>query len=212
MEDRREMIRYDLSYGGAVNMQGKVVWRVSKEEYETLKKRLGDIFDDDSACQNSDWSGHFLLFSQLIQIEIFASISVIVESTIQCLAGEKKQNVRHDLAELHELIHQRSTPAFAVRFSSCTLQAIWSRQAFLCLQKGGIDRDFSSAPPNAPSICPYVSSSSLTRYFSAFDRKITIYEYSRPPVRQEAFHLRLSVSPAALYSLNRMPYRDDLNL
>jgi hypothetical protein len=54
MEDRREMIRYALPYGGAVNMQGKVVWRVSKEEYETLKKRLEDIFDDDSVSQNSD--------------------------------------------------------------------------------------------------------------------------------------------------------------
>ena len=49
------MIWYDLPYGGAVNMQGKVVWRVSKEEYETLKKRLEDIFDDDSVSQNSDW-------------------------------------------------------------------------------------------------------------------------------------------------------------
>jgi hypothetical protein len=38
------------------------------------------------------------------KVEIFASLSVIGESTIQCLAGEQKQNVRHDLAELHELI------------------------------------------------------------------------------------------------------------
>jgi len=54
MVDQREMIRYNLPYGGAVNMHGEVVWRVSKEEYETLKKRLEDIFDDDSVCQNSD--------------------------------------------------------------------------------------------------------------------------------------------------------------
>jgi hypothetical protein len=38
------------------------------------------------------------------KVEIFASLSVIGESTIQCLAGEQKQNVMHDLAELHELI------------------------------------------------------------------------------------------------------------
>jgi hypothetical protein len=50
------------------------------------------------------WTGENIIFSQLIQIEIFASLSVIGESTIQCLAGEKKQNVRHDRAELHELI------------------------------------------------------------------------------------------------------------
>ena len=37
-------------------------------------------------------------------VEIFASLSVIGESTIQCLAGEQKENARHDLAELHELI------------------------------------------------------------------------------------------------------------
>lgn len=36
--------------------------------------------------------------------EIFASLSVIGESTIQCLAGEKKENAKHDLAELHDLI------------------------------------------------------------------------------------------------------------
>lgn len=54
MEDGSEMIKYKLPYGGAVNMHGEVVWRVSKEEYETLRKRLEDVFDDDSICQNSD--------------------------------------------------------------------------------------------------------------------------------------------------------------
>ena len=36
--------------------------------------------------------------------EIFASLSVIGESTIQCLVGEKMPNARHDLDELHDLI------------------------------------------------------------------------------------------------------------
>jgi len=47
MEDRRDMIRYKLPYGGAVNMRGEIVWRITKEEYEVLKKRLEHIFDED---------------------------------------------------------------------------------------------------------------------------------------------------------------------
>lgn len=54
MEDRREMIRYKLPYGGAVNMRGEIVWRVTKEEYEELKKRLEDIFDENAGCSNSN--------------------------------------------------------------------------------------------------------------------------------------------------------------
>lgn len=37
-------------------------------------------------------------------IGIFASLSVIGESTIQCLVGEQMPNAKHDLAELHNLI------------------------------------------------------------------------------------------------------------
>ncbi len=36
--------------------------------------------------------------------EIFVSLSVIGESTIQCLVGEKTPNARHDLDELHDLV------------------------------------------------------------------------------------------------------------
>ena len=49
MEDRREMIKYKLPYGGAVNMRGEIVWRITKEEYEDLKKRLEDVFDEASS-------------------------------------------------------------------------------------------------------------------------------------------------------------------
>ena len=47
MKDRQDMIKYKLPSGGAVDMHGEVVWRVSKEEYETLKKRLEDAFEGD---------------------------------------------------------------------------------------------------------------------------------------------------------------------
>jgi hypothetical protein len=48
MAETREMIRYKLPYGGAVDIRGKITWRVTKEEYEEMKKSLEIIFNEDN--------------------------------------------------------------------------------------------------------------------------------------------------------------------
>lgn len=36
----RELIRDQLPYGGAVNIHGEIVWRITKEEHDAMKARV----------------------------------------------------------------------------------------------------------------------------------------------------------------------------
>jgi len=42
-----EPISRMLPYGGAANIRGEIVWRITKEELEEMKERVMSIFDED---------------------------------------------------------------------------------------------------------------------------------------------------------------------
>jgi len=41
----REMIKDKLPYGRAVNIRGEIVWRITKEEHDTIKARVLSLFE-----------------------------------------------------------------------------------------------------------------------------------------------------------------------
>lgn len=41
------LIRDQLPYGGAVNIHGKIIWRITKEEHDAMKARVLSLFEDD---------------------------------------------------------------------------------------------------------------------------------------------------------------------
>lgn len=41
-----EMLKNMLPYGGAVNIHGKITWRVTEEEFKEMLKNLESIFDE----------------------------------------------------------------------------------------------------------------------------------------------------------------------
>jgi hypothetical protein len=43
----RELIRDQLPYGGAVNIRGEIVWRITKEEHDMMKARVLSLFESD---------------------------------------------------------------------------------------------------------------------------------------------------------------------
>ena len=43
----RELIRDQLPYGGAVNIHGEIVWRITKEEHDAMKARVLCLFESD---------------------------------------------------------------------------------------------------------------------------------------------------------------------
>lgn len=43
----REMIKNQLPFGGAVDIHGKIVWRVTEEEFQELKRHLDNVFSED---------------------------------------------------------------------------------------------------------------------------------------------------------------------
>jgi hypothetical protein len=53
----REMIRDKLPYGGAVNIRGEIVWRITKEEHDTMKARVLRLFESNDCmycpCRSS---------------------------------------------------------------------------------------------------------------------------------------------------------------
>lgn len=48
----RELIRDQLPYGGAVNIRGEIVWRITKEEHDAMKARVLNLFEEygESSC------------------------------------------------------------------------------------------------------------------------------------------------------------------
>jgi hypothetical protein len=42
----REFIRDQLPYGGAVNIRGEIVWRITKEEHDAMKARVLKLFEE----------------------------------------------------------------------------------------------------------------------------------------------------------------------
>lgn len=46
-EGTHEPISRRLPYGGAANIRGEIVWRITKEELEEMKGRVMSIFDED---------------------------------------------------------------------------------------------------------------------------------------------------------------------
>ncbi len=45
----KEMIRYQLPFGGAVDIHGNITWRVTEEEHEEMKRHLEAIFNEDDS-------------------------------------------------------------------------------------------------------------------------------------------------------------------
>lgn len=43
----RELIKDQLPYGGAVNIRGEIVWRITKEEHDAMKARVLSLFESD---------------------------------------------------------------------------------------------------------------------------------------------------------------------
>ena len=43
----REFIKDLLPYGGAVNIRGEIVWRITKEVHEAMKTRVLCLFEND---------------------------------------------------------------------------------------------------------------------------------------------------------------------
>jgi uncharacterized protein with HEPN domain len=43
-----------LPHGGAVNIRGEIVWRITKEELEEMKERVMSIFDDITGEEDLD--------------------------------------------------------------------------------------------------------------------------------------------------------------
>jgi hypothetical protein len=46
----REMIKNQLPFGGAVDIHGNIVWRVTEEEFKELKRHLDEVFSDNGDC------------------------------------------------------------------------------------------------------------------------------------------------------------------
>ena len=46
MAGTNEMLKDMLPYGGAVNIHGKITWRVTEKEFNEMKRHLESIFDD----------------------------------------------------------------------------------------------------------------------------------------------------------------------
>ena len=46
MAGTNEMLKDMLPYGGAVNIHGKITWRVTEKEFNEMKRNLECIFDD----------------------------------------------------------------------------------------------------------------------------------------------------------------------
>jgi hypothetical protein len=46
MAGTNEMLKDMLPYGGAVNIHGEITWRVTKEEFNEMKRHLESIFDE----------------------------------------------------------------------------------------------------------------------------------------------------------------------
>ena len=46
----REFIKDLLPYGGAVNIRGEIVWRITKEEHEAMKARVLSLFENDDSA------------------------------------------------------------------------------------------------------------------------------------------------------------------
>ena len=40
-------IKDKLLYGGAVNIHGEIVWRITKEEHDEIKARVLNLFEED---------------------------------------------------------------------------------------------------------------------------------------------------------------------
>jgi len=40
-------IKDKLPYGGAVNIHGEIVWRITKEEHDAMKARVLNLFEED---------------------------------------------------------------------------------------------------------------------------------------------------------------------
>ena len=49
-----EPISKKLPHGGAVNIRGEIVWRITKEELEEMRVRVMSIFDDFTVEEDSD--------------------------------------------------------------------------------------------------------------------------------------------------------------
>jgi hypothetical protein len=43
----RVFIKDQLPYGGAVNIRGEIVWRITKEEHDAMKARVLSLFEND---------------------------------------------------------------------------------------------------------------------------------------------------------------------
>jgi hypothetical protein len=43
----RVLIKDQLPYGGAVNIRGEIIWRITKEEHDAMKARVLSLFEDD---------------------------------------------------------------------------------------------------------------------------------------------------------------------
>ncbi len=48
----REFIKDQLPYGGAVNIRGEIVWRITKEEHEAMKARVLSLFENDDSSSS----------------------------------------------------------------------------------------------------------------------------------------------------------------
>jgi hypothetical protein len=46
-ENSHVFIRDQLPYGGAVNIRGQIVWRITKEEHDAMKARVLSLFEED---------------------------------------------------------------------------------------------------------------------------------------------------------------------
>jgi hypothetical protein len=40
-------IKDKLPYGGAVNIRGQIVWRITKKEHDAMKARVLSLFEED---------------------------------------------------------------------------------------------------------------------------------------------------------------------
>lgn len=46
MAEPSRPLKYQLPYGGAVNIRGEIVWRVTEEEFKEMKDYIKRIFDE----------------------------------------------------------------------------------------------------------------------------------------------------------------------
>lgn len=53
-EEAFEPISKKLPHGGAANIRGEIVWRITKEELEEMRARVMSIFDDLTGEEDSD--------------------------------------------------------------------------------------------------------------------------------------------------------------